>query len=103
MEENENIVLVIDEIHTLVGAGGMEGGADAANLLKPAMARGALQLIGIGTREGLHPIAVARHPLVSPSSSTNASANRHTYSTDTPLLVFGHAGNAWFLYPTGDV
>jgi len=51
VEENEDIVLVIDEIHTLVGAGGSEGGADAANLLKPAMARGVLQLIGATTLE----------------------------------------------------
>ncbi|WP_414622198.1 ATP-dependent Clp protease ATP-binding subunit [Calothrix sp. CCY 0018] len=44
-----NIVLVIDEIHTLVGAGGMEGGMDAANILKPALARGELQCIGATT------------------------------------------------------
>ncbi len=44
-----NIVLVIDEIHTLVGAGSAEGGMDAANLLKPALARGELQCIGATT------------------------------------------------------
>jgi ATP-dependent Clp protease ATP-binding subunit ClpC len=44
-----NIVLVIDEIHTLVGAGGTEGGLDAANILKPALARGELQCIGATT------------------------------------------------------
>ncbi|TFI54338.1 ATP-dependent Clp protease ATP-binding subunit [Mastigocladus laminosus UU774] len=44
-----NIVLVIDEIHTLVGAGGVEGGMDAANILKPALARGELQCIGATT------------------------------------------------------
>ncbi len=44
-----NIILVIDEIHTLVGAGGMEGGMDAANILKPALARGELQCIGATT------------------------------------------------------
>ena len=44
-----NIILLIDEIHTLVGAGGMEGGMDAANLLKPALARGELQCIGATT------------------------------------------------------
>ncbi|MGJ5674944.1 MAG: ATP-dependent Clp protease ATP-binding subunit [Nostochopsis sp.] len=44
-----NIVLVIDEIHTLVGAGGVEGGMDAANILKPALARGDLQCIGATT------------------------------------------------------
>ncbi len=44
-----NIILVIDEIHTLVGAGGTEGGLDAANILKPALARGELQCIGATT------------------------------------------------------
>ncbi|MEM7770324.1 MAG: ATP-dependent Clp protease ATP-binding subunit, partial [Cyanobacteria bacterium P01_A01_bin.37] len=44
-----NIILVIDEIHTLVGGGSMEGGLDAANLLKPALARGVLQCIGATT------------------------------------------------------
>jgi len=44
-----NIVLVIDEIHTLVGSGSLEGGMDAANLLKPALARGELQCIGATT------------------------------------------------------
>ncbi len=44
-----NVILVIDEIHTLVGAGSVEGGMDAANLLKPALARGELQCIGATT------------------------------------------------------
>jgi ATP-dependent Clp protease ATP-binding subunit ClpC len=44
-----NIILVIDEIHTLIGTGGVEGGIDAANLLKPALARGELQCLGATT------------------------------------------------------
>ncbi|MFG6097485.1 ATP-dependent Clp protease ATP-binding subunit [Leptothoe sp. ISB3NOV94-8A] len=44
-----NIIFLIDEIHTLVGTGGMEGGMDAANMLKPALARGELQCIGATT------------------------------------------------------
>ncbi|MBD2120349.1 ATP-dependent Clp protease ATP-binding subunit [Trichocoleus sp. FACHB-262] len=44
-----NVILVIDEIHTLVGAGSVEGGMDAANLLKPALARGEFQCIGATT------------------------------------------------------
>jgi ATP-dependent Clp protease ATP-binding subunit ClpC len=47
--ESSNVILVIDEIHTLVGAGGNEGGMDAANLLKPALARGQFQVIGATT------------------------------------------------------
>ena len=46
---NEEIVLFIDEIHTLVGAGGGEGAMDAANILKPALARGELRAIGATT------------------------------------------------------
>jgi len=42
-------ILFIDEIHTLVGAGGAEGGIDAANMLKPALARGEVQVIGATT------------------------------------------------------
>ena len=44
-----NIILVIDEVHTLIGAGAVEGGMDAANLLKPALARGELQCLGATT------------------------------------------------------
>ncbi len=44
-----NIILVIDEMHTLVGAGGVEGGMDAANIIKPALAKGELQCIGATT------------------------------------------------------
>ena len=43
------IILFIDEIHTLVGAGGGEGAMDAANILKPALARGELRSIGATT------------------------------------------------------
>src|SRR5690606_41242493 len=44
-----NIILFIDEIHTLVGAGGGDGAMDAANILKPALARGELRAIGATT------------------------------------------------------
>ncbi len=51
VQEAQNIILVIDELHTLVGAGSLEGSMDAANLLKPALARGELQCIGATTLE----------------------------------------------------
>ena len=44
-----NIILFLDEIHTIIGAGGAEGAIDAANILKPSMARGEIQLIGATT------------------------------------------------------
>ena len=49
MQADGNIILFIDEIHTLVGAGGGEGAMDAANILKPALARGEIQCIGATT------------------------------------------------------
>ena len=49
VQQRKNVILVIDEIHTIVGAGAAEGAVDAANLLKPALARGALKLIGATT------------------------------------------------------
>ena len=49
VEENEDIILFIDEIHTIVGAGGAEGAIDASNIFKPALARGKLRLIGATT------------------------------------------------------
>ena len=51
IEENDDIILFIDEIHTLVGAGGAEGAIDASNILKPALARGTLHLIGSTTMD----------------------------------------------------
>ena len=49
-----NIILFLDEIHTLVGAGGAEGAMDAANILKPALARGELQCVGATTLKEYH-------------------------------------------------
>ncbi|WP_416353163.1 ATP-dependent Clp protease ATP-binding subunit [Agrilactobacillus fermenti] len=47
--QDGNVILFIDELHTLIGAGGAEGAIDASNILKPALARGELQLIGATT------------------------------------------------------
>ena len=49
LSANKNIILFIDEIHTIIGAGGAEGALDAANILKPALARGDIQVIGATT------------------------------------------------------
>lgn len=49
LEENEDIILFIDEIHTLVGAGGAEGAIDASNIFKPALARNKMRCIGATT------------------------------------------------------
>lgn len=49
LQKNPNIILFIDEIHTIVGAGGTPGSLDAANMLKPALARGEIQCVGATT------------------------------------------------------
>lgn len=49
VENDENIIIFIDEIHTLVGAGGAEGAIDASNILKPTLARGKIKIIGATT------------------------------------------------------
>ena len=49
IEKNDNIILFIDEIHTIVGAGGATGSLDASNMFKPALARGEIQCIGATT------------------------------------------------------
>ena len=51
VREAGNVILFIDEIHTIIGAGGAEGAIDASNILKPSLARGELQLIGATTLE----------------------------------------------------
>ena len=51
LKRSGKIVLFIDEIHTLVGAGAAEGAIDAANILKPALARGEIQCIGATTMD----------------------------------------------------
>ena len=49
VKEDRNVILFIDELHTLIGAGGAEGAIDASNILKPALARGDVQVIGATT------------------------------------------------------
>ncbi|MCQ2981956.1 MAG: ATP-dependent Clp protease ATP-binding subunit, partial [Treponemataceae bacterium] len=49
IQEQKNIIIFIDELHTLIGAGGAEGSMDASNMLKPALSRGELQCIGATT------------------------------------------------------
>ncbi len=49
IRENDQVIIFIDEIHTIVGAGGAEGAIDASNMLKPALARGEIQCIGATT------------------------------------------------------
>ena len=49
VEENQDVLLFIDELHTIIGAGGAEGAMDASNILKPSLARGEIQIIGATT------------------------------------------------------
>ena len=59
LEDNDDIILFIDEIHTLVGAGGAEGAIDASNIFKPALARNKMRLIGATTTEEYKKFIVA--------------------------------------------
>ena len=54
LEDNDDIIIFIDEIHTIVGAGGAEGAIDASNIVKPSLARGKIQLIGATTTYEYH-------------------------------------------------
>ena len=59
--QDGEVLLFIDEIHTIIGAGGAEGAIDASNILKPSLARGEIQLIGATTIEeyrGLRPFKI---------------------------------------------
>ena len=49
LEKTENLILFIDELHTIVGAGGASGSLDASNMFKPALARGDIHCIGATT------------------------------------------------------
>ena len=51
VRSNQGILLFIDELHTIIGAGGAEGALDASNILKPSLSRGEIQLIGATTLE----------------------------------------------------
>lgn len=51
IEDDKNVIIFIDEIHTLVGAGGAEGAIDASNILKPYLARGVIRVIGATTKD----------------------------------------------------
>lgn len=51
VRDDKRIILFIDELHTIIGAGSAEGSIDAANIIKPALARGELQVIGATTVE----------------------------------------------------
>ena len=79
--ENQNAIIFIDELHTLVGAGSAEGSLDAANILKPALSRGEIQCIGATTpaeypqvdREG----PLARAPLPGREGAAAERGGRH--------------------------
>ncbi len=49
IREDNRVILFIDELHTIIGAGSAEGSIDAANIIKPALARGEVQIIGATT------------------------------------------------------
>ncbi len=85
----KNVILFIDELHTLVGAGGAEGAIDASNVLKPALARGEIQCIGATTldeyRKYIEKDAALRSPV--PGDDGRAAQRR----ADTIEILEGSA------------
>ena len=63
VRQDGQILLFIDELHMMIGAGGAEGAMDASNILKPAMARGEIQIIGATTLEEYRKRCCPRAPL----------------------------------------
>ena len=86
IRQSENVVLFLDELHTLIGAGAAEGAIDASNMLKPALSRGEIQTIGADHprrvpevhREGRRPRAAlpARHRPAPPPSRSRSRSSR---------------------------
>jgi ATP-dependent Clp protease ATP-binding subunit ClpC len=72
LAKTNNVILFIDEIHTIVGAGGATGSLDAANMLKPALARGDIQCIGATPLMN----TVSTSKRTGPSSAGSKSAGR---------------------------
>lgn len=66
--QEQNAIIFIDELHLLVGAGAAEGALDAANMLKPSLARGEIRLIGATTLEEYRKHIEKRHPHLSAAS-----------------------------------
>lgn len=69
VKENGNIILFIDEIHTITGAGDSEGAMNAGNILKPALSRGEIQVIGATTFNEYRKFIEKRAPLWSAASA----------------------------------
>jgi ATP-dependent Clp protease ATP-binding subunit ClpC len=85
--ENQNCIVFIDELHTLVGAGSAEGSLDAANILKPALSRGEIQCIGATTPAEYRksrPSRSRRPTRKTPSRSSRASRRSTRSSTPSP-------------------
>jgi hypothetical protein len=67
LQEAPNVIVFIDELHTMVGAGNASGAMDAANILKPALARGEMQCIGATTLDEFKKQALIRCPVSTPT------------------------------------
>ena len=77
VKNDDDIILFIDEVHTLIGAGAAEGAIDAANILKPALARGELQCIGATTIDEYRKVGPSPAQTIPPTSSTAGPRRVH--------------------------
>ncbi len=85
--ENQNAIIFIDELHTLVGAGSAEGSLDAANILKPALSRGEMQCIG-ATTPGEYPQVDREGPLAG-AALPGREGGRRPAKLDAVKILFG--------------
>ena len=78
IQRSKDVVLFIDELHTVVGAGAAEGAIDASNMMKPMLARGELQCVGATTLDEYRASTSRRTPPSSGASSPSSSASRRS-------------------------
>ena len=99
LEKNPDIILFIDEIHTLVGAGGASGSLDASNMFKPALARGEVQCIGATTLDEYRQHIEKDGALERPNPLAEGPAAANDWRLLDCLLKIGEEDNCVEAFP----